>query len=281
MAPELAVAQPQSGLRGVVLGKMDQPCLNIVASPAASYLLPDLSQMTERLSLGSGETRRPGGWVRIVGNSVIVGRSVREDDLDEQRRWFDLKQMIDRVSAMSAEAAVAAGGSVDDAPPPATATALVVDEAHHTDAIEPLPADASIEAIASRTRELTGLSDAKLAELFKVRRETFNRWRLGAMTNPTEGMRRRVGTVLRLLEELYARGVSINDWLQNPSTVDGATPYDLLRRGRIDEVSYLAAAVGEQGAARAPDTMHEEPLVFEDDGEGWESFAIEVTDDED
>lgn len=86
--------------------------------------------------------------------------------------------------------------------------------------------------------------------------------------------------VLHLLEELTSRGVSVNDWLQNPNAIDGVTPYDLLRKGRVDEAAHLAAAIDEEPTpARAE--ADEEALVFEDDDEGWESFDIEVVDDED
>ena len=62
---------------------------------------------------------------------------------------------------------------------------------------EPLPPDAPVEEIALPIHQLTGLSDEELAQLFKVTRETFNRWRTGVLTNPTPGSRRRLGLLLR------------------------------------------------------------------------------------
>lgn len=271
------------GLRGVFLGEPDRAYMNVVASPTASYLLPDLLPGIEQMSFGAVETREPPG-ILIIGDSVVVALSVAEDS-PQPSRW-SAKQMFDRLNT-----AVAAGAATPtaDAPSietptptgsPAPPPTIIVDEAHRAEEITPLPADAPMEAIASRVRELSGLSDARLADIFKVTRETFNRWRSGAMTNPTGDARRRVGMVLHLLEELAARGANIHDWLQNPSATDGMTPYDLLSRGRIDAVAYLAAAVGEQPLPARAD-MDERPLVFEDEDEGWESFDIEVADDED
>jgi transcriptional regulator with XRE-family HTH domain len=263
------------GIRGVALGKMmDQPCLNIVASPTASYLLPDLAPTLYSVSVGAAETRRLAGVV-IVGDSMIVRGSVRDDDFLEQRRWLALQRALEQLLPIPRPTAPVEEALVVDERAPL----LVVDEAHRTAVDHLLPIDASIQATASRIYELSGLSDAKLADLFKVARETFNRWRLGAMTNPTAATRRRVGMVLRLLEDLDRRGVLISNWLQNPSAGDGVTPYDLLVKGRIDEAAYLALVAGSYAAPPARGKM-EEPLVFEDD-DGWQSLDIEVTDDAD
>ncbi|MFX4427843.1 hypothetical protein ABTA68_19650, partial [Acinetobacter baumannii] len=85
---------------------------------------------------------------------------------------------------------------------------------------------------------------------FKIERETFCRWRSGALANPRVGNRRRLGLLLALLEEMAGREVNIKDWLLNFTTPEGLTPYQLLDRGRIDEVAYLASSVGEPGVER-------------------------------
>lgn len=114
----------------------------------------------------------------------------------------------------------------------------------------PLASDASVAQIASRVAQLSGLSDERLAELFKVERETFCRWRTGVLTNPRAASRRRLGLLLILLEDLNMRRVNIKDWLLNPVAGRTLTPYDLVSKGRIDEVAFLAASVGEQPTER-------------------------------
>lgn len=139
-------------------------------------------------------------------------------------------------------------------------------------ALEPLAPDASVADIASRIAALSGLSDEMLAELFKIERETFCRWRSGALPNPRAGNRRRLGLLLSLLEELTRRGVNIKDWLLNFPTAEGLTPYQLLERGSIDEVAYLASSLGEpevERGARAALAQDREPLQFKGD-DVWE-----------
>lgn len=124
--------------------------------------------------------------------------------------------------------------------------------------------DSSIAAIASRIYEISGLDDGLLAALFKVQRETFNRWRTGVLTNPRRGNRRRLTLLLRLFEDLAAREIPTRDWLLNTIDEEERTPYDLLARGRIDKVAHLAAAIGVPAPIRALD-VHEGELVFGDD----------------
>ena len=142
-----------------------------------------------------------------------------------------------------------------------------------------LAPDARIAEVASRITTLSKLSDELLAELFKVERETFCRWRTGALKNPRVGNRRRLALLLALLEELHGRRVVIKDWLLNSVATDDLTPYELLKRGRIDEVAYLAATVGEppvERDARVSGGGESEPLEFGDD-DVWE---FEPDDDE-
>jgi hypothetical protein len=132
--------------------------------------------------------------------------------------------------------------------------------------------DATVAEVASRVARLSGLSDERLAELFKVERETFCRWRTGVLTNPRMGNRRRLGLLLALLEDLHTRRVNIKDWLLNSVTDRGLTPYDLISRGRIDEAAFLAASVGEQPIERdqvVAARTEPEPLTFGDD-DVWE-----------
>ena len=144
----------------------------------------------------------------------------------------------------------------------------------------PVEAGASIEEIASRIYQLSDLSDEELARVFQVTRETFNRWRSGALTNPTVGSRRRAGLLLRLFEDLDTRRVTLKDWLLNTPTIDDLTPYELLVAGRLDEVAYLAAGLVEPGVSDAKsDERLEEELVFGED-DRWEVVELEDADDD-
>jgi len=131
-----------------------------------------------------------------------------------------------------------------------------------------LPRDAPVSDVAARIAVLTGLSDSQLGKLLKVQRETFCRWRTGTLDNPRSGSRRRLGLLLAVAEELSGADVSVKDWLLNQPAVDGLTPYQLLEQGRIDEVAYLASAVGSPDIVRDADIeaqREREPLVFGDD----------------
>jgi hypothetical protein len=103
--------------------------------------------------------------------------------------------------------------------------------------------DATAAEIATRISELSGLSDAELARLFRVARETFQRWRTGELSSPTPPNRRRLNLLVGILTDLAARQVVVQDWLRNVSTIDALTPYELLAHGRIDAVENLAAQV--------------------------------------
>jgi len=162
-----------------------------------------------------------------------------------------------------------------------------------------LRADASVAEITTRIATLSRLTDQELARLFRVARETYQRWRTGELTNPTQANRRRQGLLLRLLQDLDMRGVEVGEWLKNVSDIDNLTPYQLLERGRLDEVESLAAKLPghpvprtEVGDDRSPRTQAPglpvfggrdrepaEDLVLEDD-EGWVEVEAEAIEDD-
>ena len=115
---------------------------------------------------------------------------------------------------------------------------------------EGLRADATIAEIAARVAARSGLKDRELALLFRVTRETFQRWRTGALRNPTPANRRQLGLLLRLLEDLDQREIKADQWLLNVSQIDDLTPYELLVRGRLDDVERLAAMLPSKSAPR-------------------------------
>jgi hypothetical protein len=161
---------------------------------------------------------------------------------------------------------------------PAAAEIHTETEARSSTADARPAADAPVSDVASRIAALSGLSDELLAELFKVERETFCRWRTGALANPRVGNRRRLGLLLALLEELANRQVNIKDWLLNSVTPQRLTPYQLLDQGRINDVAFLAASVAEphpiERDARVASRQEPEDLQFGDD-DVWELAPLD------
>ncbi len=162
-----------------------------------------------------------------------------------------------------------------------------------------LPADASVAEIATRIAGISNLSDGDLAQLFGVARETFQRWRTGELTKPTRANRRRLGLLLRLMEDLDRREVQVSEWLRNVTEIDDLTPYELLKRGRLDDAEHIAAQLPSTSAprtsadadgmplTRAAETpafapRRDEPsedLVIDDD-EGWVEIEAEAVEDD-
>lgn len=274
--------------------------VDLMPSPSSSYLLPELATS----SLVRREARSGAGALRFTGNDVV---EVLDEIDDADALAALLSGMNVRVAgvgavggsfALDALAGFLATGilshvtlqvsatSVRTIAPPAVVAVTAADEAlaavAPTDApmAEPLAPDAPVSAIATRIAELSGLSDEQLAELFKIQRETYCRWRLGTLSNPRVGNRRRLGLLLSLLEELATRQINVKDWLLNAIVVDDLTPYQLLERGRIGDVAYAAASLREtQAAERDPRVAAgvEEGLLEFGDDDAWE---IEPEDDE-
>lgn len=264
-----AAPQRVDGIR-VVTRENGRYC-DLMPSTLSSYLLPTLADF----SLVRRETRSPAGSWRLTADAVAYEEIGGGADLSGLRALVgDVTAGLGSIGLVTQISLRALGGFEAGGPlalttlGPAARMGAVVPEAtiaiaqaspvvepapaatEESPAIEPLAADAPVSAIASRITALSGLSDELLAALFKVERETFCRWRTGALTNPRVGNRRRLGLLLALLEELQAGQVIIKDWLLNGAVSDGLTPYELLERGRIDEVAYAAAAIGQPLAGR-------------------------------
>lgn len=162
-----------------------------------------------------------------------------------------------------------------------------------------LSADAPVAEIAMRIAGISSLNDGELARVFRVARETFQRWRTGELTNPNVANRRRLGLLHRLLDDVAGRDVRVDQWLRNVSDIENLTPYELLERGRLDDVEYLAAQLPTGSPPQlgtAPDgspvTRADAPPAFArrrdesladlalDDEEGWEDVEAEAIDDD-
>lgn len=241
----------------------DGTFIRVIPSASSRYLLPDLHGPDfSLLQRGTMPSHRPN--LAFYNGLLCVHGIGQEADVQRWAAW--LREPGRVVMFPLTESATA------DAAPVAcmTPTGPADQGAPETAIAEPTVApDSSTAAIASRIYQLSGLDDEQLAALFKVQRETFNRWRTGVLTNPRAGSRRRLALLRRLFEDLAARGVPLRDWLLNTIDDESRTPYDLLARGRIDTVAYLAATIGTAAPQARELELNQDELVFGED-DVWE-----------
>ncbi len=288
---------------GVALLMRDHgDCLDIVPSPSAAYLLPDLFEFSpvRKESVGFGH-----GQVKLLDHYVIYVMAGPKEDLTPYALGAPMgAEMAIAPEPFGPAIAGLKGGYLELPPIPIgprreagraiaplpvlhndTMASLAVgtrQEPSECDVAEDtvLTPDASVAEIASRIARLSGLGDGSLAKLFGVERETFCRWRTGVLKNPLVGNRRRLGLLLRLLEDLDRRQVHINNWLLNQLHTGDLTPYDLLAQGRIDEVAHLAVAIGvdvvegDTSPLSVGEATHQGLLVFDDDDQ-WAVVNVE------
>jgi len=242
----------------------DGTSIRLIPSASSPYLLPDLQGWDfSLLKRGTMRSHRPSlafhsGLLRLDG----IGHQA---DLERWASWLSQPGAV--VMFPVTERAPHSGEAlVAPITTPSLADHGAPEAARDVPAVE---LDLSTATLASRIYELSGLDDEQLAALFKVQRETFNRWRAGVLTNPRAASRRRLALLLRLFEDLAARSVPVKDWLLNTIDDESRTPYDLLRRGRIDAVAYLAATIGTAAPPRRQRARDEDELVFGED-DVWE-----------
>lgn len=266
--------QAHDGVRVVTRG--DGQILDVVCSPSSAYLLPDLSGfslMKRETDIGFGHLMFSGPTVRIDEVGVFEEPSYLSKLLNPERQAalpFAAVGVLHRSPAIShGEAPPSHHAFVWEPGSGSESTSVTSNECEVER--EELRADASVAQIASRLAGLSGLSDEQLARLFKVERETFLRWRTGALANPRPANRRRLGLLFRLVEDLDGRSVNIKNWMLNQVAGEGTTPYELLANGQIERVSYLAAAHGTHADRDASivASVDREPLQFGDD-DVWE-----------
>lgn len=114
-------------------------------------------------------------------------------------------------------------------------------------ATPPAPATADL---AREVRDLSGLSAARLAELFPVERETYQRWITGSP--PSSANEERLLAIRHFLRELTHRVSNVRTWLLAP-LVDGAdspSAFEVLKGGRLaelwDAIADLPSTAGRQ-----------------------------------
>jgi len=119
-------------------------------------------------------------------------------------------------------------------------TMLVSDEPHAGDAwvteISSEPVEVGLPesaAVAREVRELSGLSAAKLGDVFPVQREIFQRWIAGSP--PSAANLERLLALRHFLRALADRVQDPKTWLLSPLKEDAASPtaYDLLKAGNL------------------------------------------------
>jgi len=299
--PARLSSPPSEGIR--VVTRDNGHYFDLMPSRLSWYLLPSLADC----SLLRGEARSTAGLLRFTGGSVELEEIGDTAVLETWRTLFENAGLLVGIRAISHYAqdffdrlgSRPSGGafltpptaSPDTVVSPGVEAAVVsvtTEElqvitppaASATPLTEPAAPDAPVSEVASRIAALSDLGDKRLADLFKVERETFCRWRTGALTNPRVGNRRRLGLLLSLLDELAGRQANIKDWLLNSVTRQGLTPYELLEQGRIDDVAFLAASIGEGVSVdrdpRVAAGAESETLEFDND-DAWE---YEYEDDE-
>lgn len=279
-------------------------CLLLTSRVTSPYLLPERYEADAWVNRLVGARKAGRMGVAISKDGVVhIDATGQDEDAIERWRAYGLGLMAATAAVAPAIAAgvfagAAASRAVEKlierrierrrselAAPAATSdpaarvlsgTALAPAPAQVVLKEAPSAGAASVSAVASRIAELSGLSDQQLANLFKVERETYCRWRTGALTNPRSGNRQRLALLQRLMEDLAQRGIPIKDWLLNSIAEEGKTAYELLEQGRIDRVAFLSLAVGGVPSAfgarefrSAAEAEAAGELSFEDDNE-WE-----------
>jgi type II secretory pathway pseudopilin PulG len=310
----------------------------VIARPSATcrYLVPDLEMGFQEIDLGydfdSVGARRRKIQLKFdkERGEVIVRMIVPNEVADHAllhaqlaNTTWNLRALFEAVNQAIQEAALSAGQVAREAMQEAVSAAgqvareamqetvqisgkaIALAETEDVPApteTQALPDDASVADVTTRLAELTGLHDRELGELFpgQVSREHVQRWRTGKRDNPTAANRRRMWFLVRLFEGLVRGGVTVREWIRNPTTIDERTPYDLLRVGRFDEVEHLVAqmlpapepveivtaegrhAFLEQGpAVFTPRTQEPTDDLVYDEEDGWIEIEEDLDDETD
>jgi len=283
------------GVRVVTRENRNGRYFDLMPSTLSWYLLPplaDCSLVRREARYATGSLRFTGAEVELEEIGAIVTPQVWDALIAGVAAGVGIGaiaqvtlELVNRLGSLRSHSPIetltaspAATSEMPTITAPAAAEIHTETEARSSTADARPAADAPVSDVASRIAALSGLSDELLAELFKVERETFCRWRTGALANPRVGNRRRLGLLLALLEELASRQVNIKDWLLNSVTPQGLTPYQLLDQGRIDDVAFLAASVAEphpiERDARVASRQEPEDLQFGDD-DVWELAPLD------
>jgi hypothetical protein len=227
----------------------------VTLAPAATEARPD----HERWIGFDDPYRSQAGWSRwplkICWNENVIYRGDDEGTLAVRNTWIPQATYLFGVVREQLEQTYGAPDIywIDDditrvkvvSPRAVTvvATMLVSDEPHAGDASMTETASEPVEvglpesaAVAREVRELSGLSAAKLGDVFPVQREIFQRWIAGSP--PSAANLERLLALRHFLRALAARVQDPKTWLLSPLKEDAASPtaYDLLKAGNLAAV---------------------------------------------
>lgn len=268
------------GLR--VVTRNDGRCLDLVSSPSSSYLLPDLADFSLLQRRGDFD-----GTLFLTIGATSVGVVSTADSVAGQqwRKWFggvpglgyddfalDRRDLSQGAVSLPLIGLIGEPPSVLDAalprnPEEAVVAVKLVDVTPQAERLRPSGV-ANVAQMAQRISKLSQLTDEQLAGIFKVERETFARWKNGALGNPRAASRRRLGLLLQLFEELATDAMPVRDWLLNKVGPDGHTPLELLELGMFDRAARMSVELVDATGASARLPVERE-LTFGADDE-WE-----------
>jgi hypothetical protein len=293
------------------------------SSNPKGYLIPDVGAFVP-INVGEGTVRPESTTISLEDAGIVIRISTTAEAADELLRVLSPTRVNSLVVTHPDEDHVMflGGVSAPSSFPPSPMTHELAIGSAVVDLVEDAPglvdkpkpelpgvaeqhrpeirADATVAEIATQLAAISSLTDGELASLFRVARETFQRWRTGELMNPHAANRRRLWLLLRLFQDLAERDVKVHDWLVNVSEIDDLTPYELLERGRIDDVEHLASQLappsepslergGDGGAvtratglpafARRQDEPKDDLTL--DDHEDWSELEVEIVEDGD
>jgi len=109
------------------------------------------------------------------------------------------------------------------------------------------------QATVARLVEGLGLSQARVAELVGVTRQTVNRWQSGFQIQRAHWSRlAAVADVVRRANERLATSDQVRKWLDAPEGMGGQTPAELMIAGDMGEARALAMSIGSSTGVASP-----------------------------
>lgn len=116
--------------------------------------------------------------------------------------------------------------------------------------------DAPYAAALKWLEEAIGLNKTEIADLLDVTRQTLYNWHAFDPVRPWPRHVERLLKIKEILErarENHSQPGEVKTWLLTPRRSNGATPFDLIRSGRLDEARYAAIA---RPSARLAEPLH-------------------------
>jgi len=130
------------------------------------------------------------------------------------------------------------------------------------DEVDPIAALPESALVAWEVRDLTGLAADKLAELFPVERESYQRW-LSGRTRPSSANLERLLAFRHFLRELANRVEDPKIWLLAPLSegTSSITPYEALKAGNLSAAWDAIADLPSKATRYAREAPDGETLI--------------------